>query len=67
MRLERYLREKDISVAEFAKSVGILRTSAYRYLYGYVPTRRVVEEIYRITRGAVQPNDFYDLNLRKRR
>jgi hypothetical protein len=45
-----------------AEKLGVSYPSAYRYIYQCrLPDQKHIIAIYILTRGAVQPNDFYDL------
>lgn len=62
MRLKEWLKKEGISVATLAKKIGVAKWTLNRYVStNRVPAPRVVVALYRATRGAVQPNDFYPL------
>jgi transcriptional regulator with XRE-family HTH domain len=62
MDLRRYLDASDISVADFAETLGVTVQAVHRYCNGdRIPKRDVMDRILRATRGAVQPNDFFTL------
>jgi transcriptional regulator with XRE-family HTH domain len=61
MTLKQYLEVKALSLAQFAEKIGVKRNSISRYVHGRVPDPPTVIAIYRETRGAVAPNDLYDL------
>jgi len=51
--------------SSFARALGVSRWSACRYLRGQVPAPEIVERIYDLTGGLVEPNDLYP-GLRRR-
>lgn len=61
MKLSDYLKtEYDGQDKDFANEIGILDTSLSRYKMGIrQPSRKVMKEIMRVTKGKVTPNDFY--------
>lgn len=63
MTLADYLLHHDESGNKFAERIGVPAITVQRYLKGRVPAPRVMEAIYRETAGAVQPNDFYRLEV----
>lgn len=46
---------------DFAKKLGVANFTVQRYLLGRVPAPDVLAAIVRVTKGNVQPNDFYNL------
>jgi transcriptional regulator with XRE-family HTH domain len=64
--LSRYLREKGISVAQFATLIGRSRMQVYRYLSGDdLPRKDTLEAIMRVTGGAVTAESFYGAPKRR--
>ncbi len=62
MQLRAYLTDQAISIAEFAERIGVSVQAVHRYLDGErIPQRDVMERIHAVTKGKVQPNDFYPL------
>ena len=63
MTLSDYLRKNDLSVAVFARRIGVNdRVSVRRYLDGSrIPAARVMRKIQEATDGQVSANDFFDL------
>jgi predicted transcriptional regulator len=60
MRLAKYLTEKSLTAAEFAKKVSVSDESIRRYLRGdRRPSAEVMKRIARRTKGEVTANDFY--------
>jgi len=61
MRLDTFLSKYGLSPADFAKRIGVSRTSVVRYVN---KTRRpdwpVLERIKLETNGLVTPEDFFD-------
>lgn len=56
-RLEKLLRENDISKTEFSQKIGINRTTLYDWLYGVsFPKPQQVEKICRVL-GFLKPGD----------
>ena len=61
MTLARYLAANDISVPEFAQTIGISRQALYRYLSGArFPHRDIVSRIEAATKGQVPPSSWYE-------
>lgn len=62
MRLSAYLALRQLNDPAFAKLIGADRQDVHRYRTGQaIPRRAVMQDIFRVTEGAVTPNDFYDL------
>lgn len=63
MRLSEFLENNDISVAEFARLIGVKsRATVYRYAEGLrIPDEVVMPKIFSATNGKVTANDFYNL------
>ncbi len=60
MKLKDFLKNKNMSIAEFALSMGLTYDAVRKYVAGIrVPTPRVMQEIITATNGLVMPNDFY--------
>lgn len=60
MKLEKWLKREEMSVAAFAGRVGVVRTSTHRYINGdRVPDRSVAKKIVALTKGAVTLQDLY--------
>lgn len=58
--LARYLEAKKISVPEFAKLIGVHRTSVIRFLDGTrKPALGTAQRIHSVTKGKVKPEDFF--------
>lgn len=59
MQLADYLKTNGISDDDFGQSIGVTRQAVHRYkTFERFPERAVLTEIFRITGGAVSPNDF---------
>jgi transcriptional regulator with XRE-family HTH domain len=59
MKLTDYLKKHKISVADFAKSVGVDQDSVYRYCNGTRrPSWRVLPKIMSVTGGKVKAESF---------
>lgn len=68
MKLRQWLTDNKCSIPQLAEKVGVARFTLQRYLNkGRLPPPAVMAEIYRATKGAVAPNDFYTLRLSKPR
>jgi len=61
MRLNAYLRQYRLNRREFARLVGAEPATVSRWLKGRCPREDMVIAIYRVTKGGVTPNDFYQL------
>lgn len=63
MTLKEYLAEHGLTQYRFAKNIGVDRQTVYRWAAGErLPRPELMALIYRGTGGAVQPNDFYNLD-----
>jgi len=61
VQLRQYLTDRNIPIAAFADRIGVSVQAVHRYLTGErLPRRDVMERIRIETRGAVQPNDFFE-------
>jgi hypothetical protein len=57
-----WLRENDLTLREFARISGCTISSLSCICAGTrIPRKEAMRRIFAVTRGAVQPNDFYDL------
>lgn len=65
MKLKQFLKDNDISIPAFAESIGLAAFSVERYIKGRLPQPDVMASIYKATKGAVQPNDFYVLDVNR--
>ena len=62
MKIDSYLRQKNISGADLARAIGKSRATAHRIITGErLPDRESMQAIYKFTGGAVTANDFYGL------
>ncbi|MEW5729989.1 MAG: helix-turn-helix transcriptional regulator [Pseudomonadota bacterium] len=63
MKLKTYLAQTGTSAAEFGRRIGVTnRQTMSRYVAGSrIPKPELMALIFRETGGAVQPNDFFDL------
>lgn len=62
MKLASYLENTGTSDAEFARLIGVERQAVHRYKSGSrFPEKKILSEIYRVTGGQVDANDFADL------
>lgn len=63
MKLHAWLEFARIGVPDFAKMLGVSYRAAWHYIRGErVPSPRAMKRIAIVTKGAVLPNDFYELN-----
>lgn len=59
MRLQTFLTLTGVGVPVFAKRVGVTAAAVYRWLDGNRrPNAEQMRSIYRVTYGAVTPNDW---------
>lgn len=66
MRLKTYLDTQNISIPEFAGTIGVTVQAAHRYIKGErLPRLDVMDKITVVTRGEVQANDLVDSLIRK--
>lgn len=62
MKLADWRKSQEMTQEAVASELGIERLSIARYEAGRrLPAPAVMIELYRLSKGAVQPNDFYDL------
>lgn len=60
MKLKSWLETRHMSLSTFAKIIGVSRSQVYKYIYcGAIPKPEVMVKIFKVTEGAVTPNDFY--------
>jgi transcriptional regulator with XRE-family HTH domain len=60
MQLSSYLKKSGVTAAEFAKRIGVDKTTVYRYIRGErIPNRDALSRIMEETEGAVTANDFF--------
>jgi DNA-binding transcriptional regulator YdaS (Cro superfamily) len=63
MKLAEYIAKKGWARSYVAWKLGVTETTVTRYLSGdRLPTAEVMLKIYRVTKGKVTPNDFYNLH-----
>lgn len=65
--LDSWLTDNGRSHADFAKEVGVYDAAVvWKWRNGKaIPRRDAMRCIFRVTNGAVTPNDFYDLSGRR--
>lgn len=61
MKLGDFLKNNDLTQAEFAAWVGIDQSAVAKYVGGRIPREEVMRRIFKVTNGAVRADDFYDL------
>lgn len=60
--LGRWLHETGQTSVAFAEQVGVSQAAISRFCAGkQIPRRDIMVSMYRLTNGAVTPNDFFDL------
>ncbi len=60
MLLETFLKENEMSAADFAQEIGVSAEAIRLYLAGKrIPSKNTMRRIMDSTGGEVQPNDFY--------
>jgi transcriptional regulator with XRE-family HTH domain len=64
MELEHYLKENNISLADFGARIGVTDETVRRYVKGLrLPSKVHMPLIAQATNGAVTANDFYDIDV----
>lgn len=59
-RLKQWLKEHNITGAQFAEMMGVRQSAVSMWLTGErFPSRENIQKIVELTGGKVQPNDFY--------
>lgn len=67
MKLSEYLEGQEEKPAAFARRIQVSPVTVHRYLHKRViPAAEEMARIVEATKGAVQPNDFYDLAPKRR-
>jgi DNA-binding transcriptional regulator YdaS (Cro superfamily) len=62
VQLKRYLRQHRLVVPEFARLVRTQPDAVRKWINGdRLPAPDSMKAIFEVTKGAVSPNDFYDL------
>jgi DNA-binding transcriptional regulator YiaG len=62
VELKRYLREHRLVAPEFARLVQTQPDAVRKWIKrDRLPGPESMKAIFKVTKGAVQPNDFYDL------
>lgn len=63
MKLQKFLDEKQQTVADLARALSVKHTVALRWANGArVPSKENMQKIYEWSGGQVEPNDFYNIN-----
>lgn len=63
MKLEMYLKIMSIKQKDFADNISEAVSLVNHYCLGIrIPRPAVMRKIYQVTKGLVQPNDFYNLD-----
>lgn len=64
MTLTDYMKKHDLNDAQFAALINVNQSTINRARRGlYTPSAAVIEAIALVTKGAVQPNDFFQVSL----
>lgn len=64
MKLKAYRAAGNLTQSQFAERVGVSSLAILKYERGEsIPGKEVMLRIFKETKGAVTPNDFYDLDL----
>lgn len=69
MRLNEYIEDNQVKVAEFAVAIGVTRDCVYKYMSGKrKPTDEIILQNIKVeTQGKVTANDFYALPKKRDR
>jgi len=60
MKLQDFIRSKDMTDQQFANYIGVTRVAVTMYRNGdRIPKKEIMQNIRDFTKGKVQPNDFY--------
>lgn len=59
--LEAWRRANDMTLDQLGAALGVTPEAAGRYCRGRIPRPAIMEKVYQVTGGAVQPNDFYGI------
>ena len=62
MTLADYLTKHDMNDAAFAALINVNQSTVNRIRRGQTPSAAVIEAIAIATKGAVQPNDFFQVS-----
>jgi DNA-binding transcriptional regulator YdaS (Cro superfamily) len=61
MKLSEWISTKEISFSALAQLLGVTPPAARRYVEGKrIPHPEIMTTIFRVTKGLVTPNDFYN-------
>lgn len=64
MKLDKWLKNNNITTERFGKKVGVSRSQIHKYAHeGAIPRRQIMHKILEITQKEVTPNDFFDITL----
>ena len=62
MELKKYIKESQMTQAQFASELDVTPIAVSRYCNGArVPAAKVMMRIVAVTKGRVKPNDFYEV------
>lgn len=65
MSLPKFLRDRDLSNADFGAMIGVTGAAVGRYLKDQIPRKAIMRRIYDATGGLVDANSFYGLEPKK--
>jgi transcriptional regulator with XRE-family HTH domain len=62
MKLEIFMKENNLTDKQVGKAVNRNAMTIYRYRKGMIhPSNKIIEKLFRFSKGLVAPNDFYEL------
>lgn len=63
MTLKEWINKENKKIAWLARVVGVVHCVARRWVLGEAkPSSKYMGKIIEVTKGEVQPNDFYEVN-----
>lgn len=60
MTLDQWMTRQGLTQQQFAEVAGISQSFVSRILAGQTPSAATMRTIFRVTNGAVTPNDFFN-------
>lgn len=60
MTLDQWMAQQGLTQQQFAEVAGISQSFVSRILAGQTPSAATMRTIFRVTKGAVTPNDFFN-------
>ncbi len=62
MKLKEYIRDNCLTIESMSEACDINYTTFVKWAYEKrIPSKNYMRKIYKVTKGKVSPNDFYDL------